>query len=235
MRYRSLIGPTLWAVAAGLGLAARLPAEDSPSWNIPVTGGCVSARVEVTMAELTVADDRMRAHGSWTAAGGAEGVALEYRIDSNRHQAEALSGKSGGSWRFEESADTVECGSHALRVWAYPIVNEEGRQRVCLTNGTSAQKILKISCTPRARIEGCTWSCSEGACTGSCTGTASHGHPGYVPYWGVGDAEQSGPYGVGPWTTELACKAGERITLRVRDGSGYGLWSQKMERICGTP
>jgi hypothetical protein len=238
MRRLSLIWPLLWASAGWLGSASLLPAEDSPSWNIPVTGACVGARVEVAMADLIAADDRLRAHGTWTAGGGATGVALEYRIDSNRHQAEILAGKQGGDWRFEESADTVECGRHALRVWAYPVVDEDWGQRVCLTSGTSAQKTVQISCTPRARIESCTWQCPQGAagsCTGSCTGTASHGHPGYVPFWGIGEAEKNGPYGAGPWTQDLTCKAGERITFRVRDGSGYGLWSQKMERICGTP
>jgi hypothetical protein len=240
MRHHSLIRPTIWptiwTAACWLGLASLLAAEDSPSWKIPVTGGCIHARAEVTVAELVSADDLLRAAGTWTASGGADGVALEYRIDSNRHQADAFSGPGAqGHWHFEEPADTVDCGPHALRVWAYPIVNEEGKQRVCLTNGTSAQKTVKISCTPRARIESCRWQCSAGSCTGSCTGTASHGHPGYVPFWGIGDVETNGPYGVGPWTHDLTCKTGERVTLRVRDGSGFGLWSQKVERICGTP
>jgi hypothetical protein len=200
---------------------------------------CSTATAAVTIADLAVGESSIDAKGTWQAGGGAAGILLEYRIDSDRMQIESQSGASG-SWEIARmEPNDGRCGRHTLRVYVYPSVQDGARQLHCLARGSSAPRQFEISCAPIAEIVDCQWECTGGdspQCTGICSASARKGRLGYVPFWGVngvgwqqGGGEPSG----GPWTHPVACAVGQRISFKVRDRDGRGLWSEVDEIGCG--
>ena len=194
---------------------------------------CASVSSSLTQSELTmVGEDSIQAKGTWQVAGGAAGVMVETRIDSDRMQSEAQSGTSG-SWSITQEV-TQGCGRHTVRFFAFPYVQDGTRQVHCLKQVSSAAKQFEISCLPVVEIVDCQWECSGEECTGTCTTEARRGKLTYVPHWGVnGESWQAGDPSEGPWTHPVACKPGQRISFKVRDRDGRGRWSEVDEIGCG--
>src|SRR5262245_3445607 len=205
-----------------LGCIAALPARGQDI--------CSAARSAVDVAGVTVAgDDTLDGKGTWSVEGGADGVLIEYRIDSDRMQSESRMGTSG-TWDFARMLpNDVSCGKHTLVVHAFPSVKAGERQHHCLKKASSKPYVFEISCAPVVEIADCEWKCSgeDALCTGTCTAKARRGRLGYVPYWGVNgeDWEQGGESSEGPWSHPVACAPGERISFKVRDRDGKGFWS----------
>lgn len=200
---------------------------------------CSAATSSVDVGDVTVAEDNtLDGKGTWAAGGGADGVLLEYRIDSDRMLSETRTG-AAGSWDFERMLpNDTSCGRHTLVVFAFPSVKAGDRHLHCLKRVTSTPRVFEISCSPRVEIVDCQWECSGGdspLCNGVCTATARRGKLGYVPYWGVNgeDWEQGDASSEGPWSHPVACAPGERISFKVRDRDGRGYWSEVDEIGCG--
>lgn len=228
----------LWTGLFGLLVSAPAWAGNAFTWNTPVTGRCVGATASVTMSRLVAENGLLRAEGTWTVGPGVDGVVLDYRIDSDRHQEEIYTVAPGqpGTWRFVEPESTVPCGLHALRAYVYPVVVEDGRQRFCLNGGSSVAMQVTTSCTAKVEIVDCQWECSddEPLCAGSCTASAHGGQPSYLVYWGLNDRDyQQGVYGLGPWEWTGSCQPGDRVTFKVRSNNGSGPWSNVAEKRCG--
>jgi hypothetical protein len=215
-------------ILAGLALALPATAADTTSL-------CAATRSTVKIAEAPYTDGLLTAHGSWEVIGAAA-VMLEYRIDQDRLQSEVRMGTSG-TW--EVTLPFKLCGPHTLRVFAFPVAQDGTRLAHCLERGSSTPSRFTISCAPVAEISACVWECAEADggrhCTGSCTAAVSGGRPPYLPFWGVdgADFQPVQPPGPGPWTQPVACAAGQKISIKVRDFHGTGAWSAMVERDCG--
>jgi hypothetical protein len=229
MKKQRLLAAALLAACAGAAGAAD---------------GTLAQKCETATAAVTIATSStavvsppasgwtIQAGGTWSAAGGADGVLLEYRVDMDRYQSETRTG-TAGTWSI--SQDFNLCGKHTLRVFAMPMVRDGDRLVHCLERGTSAPQPVDLPCEPVARIDSCTWKCSEDECAGSCTASAQAGVPDYVAHWGINDSGYAAVEGFsrGPWTREVVCRPGERITFKVRGRNGTGRWSNVAERACG--
>jgi hypothetical protein len=200
---------------------------------------CSAATVSVTIADLQVGEDSIAAKGTWQVGGGAVGVLLDYRINNARGPMESHSDASG-SWeaaRLELFDKT--CGFRELRVHAYPSVQDGPRLRHCVAQVKSAPQVFEISCAPKAEIVDCQWECEGGEaprCSGLCAGSARLGRAGYLPFWGVngeGWQQAAEAPSEGPWSHPVTCAPGQRISFKVRDRSGRGLWSEVDEIGCG--
>ena len=90
-----------------------------------------------------------------------------------------------------------------------------------------------------AEIVDCQWECTGGEaphCNGICTAVAHRGKLSYVPFWGInGEDWQQGTEATaeGQWSQVVACSPGQRISFKVRDRDGRGLWSKVDELGCG--
>lgn len=200
---------------------------------------CTEATASVTVTDVRVDEDAVNAQGTWQVSGGADGVVLEYRIASDRLQAESQRGTSG-SWEIATLDPEVErCGRFTLRVFAFPSVRAGERQLHCLKRGSSVPQQFEISCAPVAEIIQCDWECTGGenpACSGLCTGMARRGKLSYIPFWGVdGDGWRQGAdiASAGPWTRPVTCTPGQHISFKVRNRGENGLWSEVDEIGCG--
>jgi hypothetical protein len=200
---------------------------------------CSAATASVTITGLEVGETSIAAKGTWQVGGGAVGILLDYRIDNGRGQMESRAGASG-SWDIArmEPGDK-KCGRHTLRVYAYPSVQDGAKQLHCVAQGSSEPRQFEISCTPKAEIADCQWECSGGEtpqCSGNCSAGARLGRPGYLPFWGLnGEGWQQGAEvpSEGPWSHPVTCAPGQRISFKVRDRNGRGLWSEVDEIGCG--
>ena len=199
---------------------------------------CSAATSAVTIGEFTTGDGSVDAKGTWQAGGGASGIMLEFRMDNDRIRIETWSGASG-TWQISSmSPKEAKCGRHTLRVHAYPSVKLGEGQLHCVGKGASAPRQFEFSCAPIVEIVDCNWECGGGEtpqCTGTCTAQASRGRLTYAPFWGVnGEGWQpGGEASEGPWTHPVACAPGQRISFKVRDRDGRGLWSEVDEIGCG--
>jgi hypothetical protein len=222
------------AILLALSLSA-LPAYPAAVENL-----CPAATASATITELTVKESVIESKGTWQAGGGAPGVVLEYRFDSDRLQSENQAGPAG-TWHITQDLAGYGCGKITLRVTAVPYVQEGVSQVHCLNRSTFVKQTFEISCAPVAEIVDCRWECDGGTggktpgCTGTCTGSARRGKLSYLPSWGVnGDAWQSAAQsGEGPFTQAVTCMPGQKISFKVRDRDGRGLWSNVAELGCG--
>jgi hypothetical protein len=227
-------GLLLLALIAGAGLAGPLRAESNDRPNRSASGLCTQVGIDVVTETFKFEDGTVQAGGSWKAPGApARGVLLEYRLDSDRFQAETQTGTSG-KWKYTEKYN--ECGSHVLEVVAFPSVVEDGRTVYCLPLGKTVKSIFQGSCQSMASKLDCGgWTCQDGRCTGTCSGNATGGQWGYVPLFGVDDANYvalpSSPKG--PWTQKVTCAPGQKVTFKARDRLGAGGFSPIAERPCG--
>jgi len=221
-------------VLASLLLNRELRAESNDRPNKPASGLCTQVGIQVANDGLRYENGTVKASGSWEAPGGpAKGVLLEYRLDSDRYQAETQGG-TAGRWRYSE--EFKDCGSHVFEIVAFPSVVEDGRTVYCLQLGKTVRAFFQLPCQGMTSQLDCTgWSCKEGRCTGTCTGDATGGQWGYVALFGVNDANYvnlpSSPRG--PWTQTVTCSPGERISFKARDRLGAGGFSPVAERPCG--
>lgn len=198
---------------------------------------CPTATASATIAGLTVKEVQVEANGAWQSGGSAAGVILEHRFDSDRLQSEGQAGPSG-SWHMIQDLSGYGCGSHTLRVTAVPYVQDGVRQVHCLNRSTYVKQTFEVSCAPIAEIVDCQWECTGGKephCTGTCTGAARRGKLSYLPSWGLnGDAWQAAETpAIGPFVQPVSCVPGQRISFKVRDRDGRGLWSNVAELGCG--
>src|SRR5437764_992042 len=157
------------AMLGGAGLAGQLRAESNDRPNLPASGLCTQVGIDVVTEVFKYEDDTVQASGTWKVPGGpAKGVLLEYRLDSDRYQAETQAGTSG-TWKYREKYK--ECGYHVLEVVAFPSVVEEGRTVYCLPLGKTVKSFFKGECqSMTAKLDCAGWTCKEGRCTGTCTG-----------------------------------------------------------------
>jgi hypothetical protein len=222
-------------LSIGWLLAAPAPALTPVSEEIQAL--CRSAQAVLHVDEATFSEGLMKAHGKWEVKGGASAVMLEYRVDMDRQQSEVRPGESG-TW--EAAQPWKKCGEvYTLRVYAFPVVAVGPRLVHCLEKGTSVPSRFTISCAPAAEIGDCRWDC-KGAdgdrhCSGICTASVKGGRPPYLPFWGVDklDFQPAQPPAEGPWTHPVACAPGQRISFKVRDYHGTGVWSPVVEKECG--
>ncbi len=225
------------AAVAGMAVLAGSARADTSKTDRVAVPLCEKARSAIEQTDFT-ADEagNFRAAGTWRASGGATGVYIEFRIDSDRYGAEWQRGASG-SWAYRDSFP--ECSFHTQRVHAYPVVTVGGRQVICLSKDQSVFGNFNSRCLAAAEIVGCTWKCQPGppaACSGTCIGQASGDHMGYAPFWGLNDsgyspATQEGRSG--PWTERITCAPGQTVTFKVRGHAGAGSWSPIAEIPCG--
>jgi hypothetical protein len=199
---------------------------------------CSAAKATIEIADVTVGKEgTIDGKGTWTAEG-AEGVLVEYRIDSDRMQSETRMGKSG-SWDFARmQPKDPTCGRHTLVVFAFPSVKADKRQLHCLNKASSKPRVFEVSCTPLVEIADCQWECGgtdSPQCTGICTASARRGRLGYIPFWGVNGEgwEQGEAASEGPWHHSVVCDPGQKISFKVRDRDGRGYWSEVDEIGCG--
>jgi hypothetical protein len=206
---------------------------------VPAVGAdlCPTATASATIADLTLKESQVDARGAWQSGGSAAGVILEYRFDSDRLQSEGQAGPSG-TWTMTQDLTKYGCGKHTLRVTAVPYVQDGARQVHCLNDSTFVKQTFEVSCAPVAEIVDCQWECTGGdqpQCTGTCTGAARRGKLSYVPSWGVNDDawQSAATPGEGPFTQAVSCAPGQKISFKVRDRDGRGLWSNVAELGCG--
>lgn len=215
-----------------LGCLAAAPA-------LAADGLCSAATASVTITGLELGEDSVAAKGTWQVGGGAVGVLLDYRINNARGPMESRVGTSG-TWEIPR-LDLVDksCGHRELRVQAFPSVQDGPRQIHCVAQGSSAPRLFEISCAPKAEIVDCQWECEGGEapqCSGICAASARLGRAGYLPFWGLdGEGWQQGAEAAseGPWSHPVTCAPGQRISFKVRDRKGRGLWSEVDEIGCG--
>lgn len=214
--------------SAGVARAERVSSPDP----FPLEQ-CKTVDSGVTVDEVLVDGDVVTARGTYSVKNG-EGALIEYRIEGDRYEAEFHPGTSG-TWSFDRPHQS--CDHHALRVFVYPALRDaHGFSTICLTSGTSERGQYDIPCNPRARIDGCTWSCGEGsaaACKGTCSTSAVAGAAAYIPFYGVEGVWESEPGGGSgtSWSRELSCRRGQEILFRVSDR--YGVWSPVVRARCG--
>lgn len=227
------------AVFAGVAgvMTAALPLAAQPA----DPAACAGTRSGVDISQLTVEETALQAAGTWRVEGTEAGAMVEFRLDSDRMASETRSGGSGPwSFAFDFTGAFKKCGRHTLRVFTFPVVKDGGRLAHCLAKGESAAKTFTISCAPKARIEHCEWECSDdepAGCTGVCAATARGGAPGLVGLQALNNQDYKvveGPEG-GPWSWPVACRAGERVSFKVRDQQGIGVMSNVAEILCGAP
>ncbi len=210
---------------------------DTPKPDRAAAPLCAAARVAVAKTGFTAdASGNFRATGTWQASGGATGVFLEYRIDSDRYKSEWQQG-AAGQWAYADSFP--ECGGHTTRIHAIPLVTVGDHEVICFEQDRSVAANFESACLPAAAIVGCSWTCQAGppaVCSGSCTARASGDPVGFAPYWGLDDggyaAGQEGSRS-GPWTERITCAPGERVSFKVRGHGGAGGWSPPVEIPCG--
>jgi hypothetical protein len=198
---------------------------------------CNPAQAVLHVDEAVFSEGLIKAHGTWQVKGGASAVMLEYRVDMDRQQSEVRPGETG-TW--EVTQPWKKCGVvYTLRVYAFPVVAVGPRLVHCLERGASVPSRFTISCAPTAEIAGCQWNC-KGAeedrhCSGTCSASAKGGRPPYLPFWGIDqlDFQPAVPPAEGPWTHPVACAPGQRISFKVRDYHGTGVWSPVVEKECG--
>lgn len=199
---------------------------------------CRLAQAVLHVDEATFSEGLMKARGRWEVKGGASAVMLEYRVDMDRQQSEVRPGETG-TW--EVTQPWKKCGgkTYVLRVFAFPVVAVGPRLVHCLEKGTSIPSRFTISCAPVAELTECQWNCTgaedDRRCSGTCTASAKQGRPPYLPFWGVDNADfqPAQPPAEGPWTHPVACAPGQRISFKVRDYHGTGIWSPVVEKECG--
>ncbi|HTQ80129.1 MAG TPA: hypothetical protein VMM92_09035 [Thermoanaerobaculia bacterium] len=226
-------GALLSILLAG-ATASLLRAESNDRPPKPMSGLCTQVGIDVTSAGVQYEKGFVKSKGTWKATGGpAKGVLLEYRLDSDRYQAETQTGTSG-AWQYNE--DFNGCGSHVLEVIAFPGVVENGRTIYCLQIGKTNKAIFDLPCQGMTATLDCSgWTCKDGRCTGTCRGEANGGEWGYVALFGVNDANYVAVRDSqkGPWTQTVTCAPGERVSFKVRDHLGAGGFSPLAERPCG--
>jgi hypothetical protein len=222
----ALIIPVL---AAGL-----LRAESNDRPYRPAEGLCTQLTIDVTNDAFTYEGGVIHSSGSWTVKGApAKGVLLEYRLDSDRYQAETQTGVSG-KWTYTETFK--DCGYHVLETVAFPAVIEKGRTSYCLTLGKTVKAFFHSACQTMTSKLDCTgWTCKDGSCTGTCTGDAEGGEWGYVALFGINDANYMNlpSSQKGPWSSTITCAPGQRVSFKVRDKLGAGGFSPVSEKPCG--
>jgi hypothetical protein len=215
-------------------LAGRLVAESSDRPNRPASGLCTQVGINVVNAGLHYENGTVKVSGTWEAPGGpARGVLLEYRLDSDRYEAETQNG-TAGSWRYNEKFKA--CGSHVFEIVAFPSVVEDGRTVYCLPLGKTVKAFFDLPCQGMTSKLDCTdWVCKDGRCTGTCTGNATGGDWGYAALFGVNDANYINLPATpkGPWTHTVTCAPGERVSFKARDRLGAGGFSPVAEQPCG--
>jgi hypothetical protein len=228
----SLLVPVLFAALAGLAGPLRAESNDRP--NLPASGLCTQVGIDVVNDGLKLENGTVSASGSWTAPGGpAKGVLLEYRLDSDRYQAETQTGTSG-KWKYAEKYK--ECGSHVLEIVAFPSVVEDGRTIYCLPLGKTVKAFFQLPCQSMTSTLDCAgWTCKDGSCTGTCTGNATGGQWGYVALFGIDDANYVNlpSSQKGPWNQAVTCAPGQRVSFKARDRLGAGGFSPVVEQPCG--
>lgn len=234
LRASGLFLLAMLAILGGAGLPGPLRAESNDRPNLPASGLCTQVGIDVVTEVFKYEDGTVQASGTWKAPGGpARGVLLEYRLDSDRYQAETQSG-TAGKWTYREPYK--DCGYHVLEVVAFPSVVEEGRTVYCLPLGKTVKSFFQSPCqTMTSKLDCAGWKCQDGRCTGTCTGNAAGGQWGYVALFGVDDANYvalpSSPHG--PWSQTVTCAPGQRVTFKARDRLGAGGFSPVSERPCG--
>ena len=181
--------------------------------------------IDVITAAFKYENGIVHASGSWTASGGpARGVLLEYRLDSDRYQAETQPG-TAGKWTYSETYK--DCGHHVLEVVAFPSV-VKGADDLLPALGKTIRSFFEASCQAMtSKLDCAGWSCKDGLCTGTCTGDATGGQWGYVALFGIDDANYVAlpSSQKGPWTRTVTCAPGHRVSFKARDRLGAGGFS----------
>jgi hypothetical protein len=198
-------------------------------------GLCANVKAGVTITNVSYADGIMKASGTWQVGEDSVGAMVEYRLQSDRQWAESRSGTSG-TW--EVSLPWKQCDRSTLRVDVFPSLKVGDVLVHCTENGKSTTRNFVVSCAPTAELGPCQWECAEEPaprCSGTCTGTAKGGAGLLMAMQGInGEGFQivEGP-AKGPWTWTVACAPGDKVSFRVRDQAGTGVFSKLAERPCG--
>jgi len=196
---------------------------------------CVHVKAGVAITKVAWADGMLKASGTWQVGEESAGAMVEYRIQSDRQWAESRSGTSGN---WEVSLPWTACDRSTLRVDVFPSLKVGDLLVHCTENGKWAKQSFNVSCAPTAELGPCQWECAEEPaplCSGHCTGTAKGGAGFLVAMQGInGQGFQlvEGP-AQGPWTWTVTCAPGDKISFKVRDQGGTGLFSKAAERSCG--
>src|SRR3954469_5082016 len=164
-----------------------LHAESNDRPPKPASGLCTQVGIKTVNEGLHYENGTVKVTGTWEISGGpARGVLLEYRLDSDRYQAETQSG-AAGKWRNSEAFKA--CGSHVFEIVAFPSIVEDGRTVYCLPLGQTVRAFFELPCQGMtSRLDCAGWACKDGRCTGTCIGNATGGEWGYVALFGVNDA-----------------------------------------------
>lgn len=225
------------ALAAAL-LAAYVPAAEAAPVLMPPAADpvCASASAQVAGTKVNFAEDLLTAEGTWSAAGGAVGALLEYRVDNDRWFSETRLGASG-PWDLRIRFN--DCGRHRVRIYIAPTVEAGGRQVHCLDRMQSALLDFENFCGPKIEVAHCDWECQddpEPQCAGTCSVQASGGNPPYAVFHGPNDRdyEMATAESTGRWSVAVACAPGGKVFFKVRDQGGIGGFSRPVEVTCGS-
>jgi len=206
---------------------------------LPVAAGaanlCSNVKAGVTITDVIYADGMMKASGTWQVGEDSPGAMVEYRIQSDRQWAESRSGTSG-NWQV--SLPWTQCDRSTLRVDVFPSLKVGDVLVHCTENGKFATRRFNVSCAPEAELGPCQWECSEeepARCSGTCTGTVKGGVGIILAMLGANGEDFQVIEGPpqGPWTLTVTCAPGEKVSFKVRDRSGSGLFSAVAELPCG--
>ncbi len=194
-------------------------------------GGCDQATAGATVARGGMVGGEVVANGTWESGGGATGVLLEYRIDSDRYFAETRLG-SRGEWAARFPYEL--CGDHRLRVFAFPLVGAGEHRTVCLGASRSAVAPFQNHCGTVPSFA-CEWRCEGAECTGSCSAAVSGGEGPFTLMVNSGRSgfREAAPAGPGPFEFEVRCRAGDAVRLRARGGAANRGFSPAVELKCG--
>jgi len=196
---------------------------------------CASVKAGVTITNVSWAAGVLKASGTWQVGEESPGAMLEYRVQSDRQWAESRSGKSGN---WEVSLPWTSCDRSTFRVDVFPSLKLGDVLVHCTENGKSTKQSFNVSCAPTAELGPCQWECVEEPaprCSGTCTGTAKGGAGLLLAMQGIngqGFQVVEGP-SQGPWTWTVTCAPGDKVSFKVRDQGGTGLFSKAAERSCG--
>ena len=197
----SFLGP-VQVLLSGLGLlaacgggveAGTAPVEES----VGVSQEALCSGLSVTNLAISDASSyggELGAVGTWGVSLFANAVRLEYYVDGTLRSYDERPGTSG-TWYH--SSNGLGCGSHTLKVRAYPmVIDSNNNKTTCLDSVTTATTSFTQAC-PSASLS-CSRSGDYIVCNGS--GSGGSGSP-YSSYWQFHAWNDSGSEYTSSWST----------------------------------
>ncbi|MET0400797.1 MAG: hypothetical protein ABW123_00285, partial [Cystobacter sp.] len=248
--HRSTIPLSVCSLLSGLVLSAcggttdAAPSVGDEALGTRESAVCYGAYVAgVTVDGVSTYAGTMGSGGSYSVAGGANAIRLEYYVDGALKYHEERLGNSG-SWYY--SYGGFGCGAHSFYVKSYPmVIDSNGTRSTCSsTPSTTSTYDASYACpTPPTASLSCTRSGAQITCTASATGGTGSYTPqwqefydGYANGWYTGTWSQTfycNPIGSSsePCLTPMAEEQAEEGTASMRPPPGCGYFETRQLQV----